>query len=74
MVNKQKETIKGLLKCDFKQSKENAAYKLPKIYRNASETSFLSRDSKSIYRHSRESIISKLSSSIIGRTNDRVNV
>jgi hypothetical protein len=73
MVRRQKEVIKRLLKCDFKHSKENNAYKLPKIYRNASEASFLSRDNKSVYRHSRESIISKLSSSIISRTNDRVN-
>jgi hypothetical protein len=73
MVRRQKEMIKGLLKYDFKHSKQNS-YKLPKIYRNVSETSFLSRDSKSVYRHSRESIISKLSSSIISRTNDKINL
>lgn len=74
MVGRQKEIIKGLLKYDFKHSKETITYKLPKIYRNASETSFLSRDSKSVFRHSRESIISKLSSGIMSRTNDRVNL
>lgn len=74
LVQKQKEAIKGMLKEDFNQMHERPTNILPKINRNSSSSSIWSKASEGGYRHSRESMISKLGENILDRTNRKLNL